>query len=45
MVVLVKNVAKYVGQEGNIATPCQFLAMLSHVFSPSQACKENILTI
>jgi hypothetical protein len=41
----VKNVAKYVGQEENIATPCQSLAMLSHVVSLSQACKDDILTI
>jgi hypothetical protein len=43
VVVLVKNVAKYVGQEENITTPCQFLAMLSHVFSLSQAGNSDIL--
>jgi hypothetical protein len=44
-VVLVKNAAKYVGQEENITTRCQFLAMLSHVFTLSQACNGDILKL
>jgi hypothetical protein len=45
MIVSVKNIAKHVGQQENIATPCQFLAVLFQVFSLSHTCNSDILKL